>query len=133
MRLEEVFSLIDIIEENCYIGDNENAMNAISNLINEFEGTWSDNTEFVFALNLIAKALEKKDYSLVADYLEFALKPVLSGNSIPECLYDIDYGDIPMADEQLYYSVSCTDELVLYGKKDDGQAVRFNSRISPEH
>lgn len=133
MRLEEVFSLIDIIEENCYVGDNENAMNAISNLINEFEGTWMDNTEFVFALNLIAKALEKKDYSLVADYLEFALKPVLSGSSIPECLYDTDYGDIPMADEQLYYSASCTDELVLYGKKDDGQAVRFNSRISPEH
>lgn len=130
---EEIIELINQIETNCYLGDNEEALIKVSSLIDALEVNLVENSRFLSTLNAILSALEKKDYILVADYLEYLLKPILLENSVIEIYYDNCVEDIPNIDSDIYYLRSNTSELVLCVKSENGNIVRFNSLFSPEH
>lgn len=133
MILKSMIELIDEIETNCYLGDNEEALIKVSKLIDELEMNHVEDTRFLSILNIVLLALEKKDYILVADYLEYLLKPILLENKVLEINADSSFEDIPNIDCDIFYLCSNTNELVLCVKSEDGHVVRFNSPFSPEH
>ena len=133
MGLEEIIKKIDETEKSCYLGNNEVAIPKIMDIINFFDKEYNDIPDILVALQLLYTALEKKDYILVADYLEFAIKNVLLGNTIPACILDSNLVESPIIDEDLFYLLTCSEELTLCVKCDNGQVLRLNSCISPIH
>ena len=133
MDFDSVISLVDDIEKLCYLGDNENVLGKTVELINGLENIEITNQSFLSVVNLLSLALEKKDYILLADYLEFGLKPALLNHDVPKWIYDLKTVTIPDIAEDVFYLTSCTDELVLCARREDGEIVKFNSSVSPAH
>ena len=133
MELEGIITLINEVEKNCYLGNNDEAIKKTGQLLSLLDSRLNESADYIYALKLLSFALEKKDYILAADYLEYAIKPVLMGESIPGCLQDNSIGEIPVVEDDIYYLMSCTDEPAICVKGNNGNFVRLNSCVSPEH
>lgn len=130
---DDLIRRIEEIERQCYTDRREEALQNIQLFLDDLVILKIDNNEYLTVLNLMLSSLERKDFVLFADYLEYGIKATLLNYSIPNCILDDEIGLIPSIDEKYFYIPTCTDELSLCVKKEDKNIIRLNSSVSPMH
>ena len=131
MKNREITDHIKEAEQLCYIGKDEEAILKIYNVIEEIASS-NMQESIVTVLNLLVSSVEKKDFVLAADYLEYGIKPYLLGEEIPDTIIYGDLINIPFVSDKVFYLSTCTEELSLC-INNTTEIIRLNSAVSPEH
>jgi hypothetical protein len=131
MKNLEIIDHIIEAENLCYNGKNEEALFKINTVIEEI-ASGNMQESIVTVLNLLVSAVEKKDFVLAADYMEYGVKPYLLGEEIPDTIIYGDLINIPFVSDEVFYLSTCTDELAIC-INNTTEVIRMNSAVSPEH
>ncbi len=127
----ELLKTVEKIEEDCYSGRYKEALDEVSGFIDEISEKAEKNKDLLPVLKTMMLSMENDDSIMIGDCLEYGIKPIIKGQSIPRDIFDYDLNQLPDVGEDIFYYASFTDEPVLCVKNSDGKIIRLNSLFSP--
>lgn len=131
MKINDIIEHIIDAEKSCYLRKDEEVLNKINTVIEEIVlGNMQEG--MLPILNMLVSSVEKKDYVLAADYLEYGIKPYLLGEDILRPILSENLINIPFVSDEVFYLSTYTEELSICFNNTK-EIMRMNSTVSPEH
>ncbi len=127
----ELINLIDNIENACYSDKFSESVEEFNVFIELLSNVVAEHPDLIPVLKAIMISMEKTDYILMGDCLEYGVKPVLKGHRLADDIFDDQLGKLPDIGDDIYYYASYSEEPVLCVRDENGEVIRLNSLFSP--
>lgn len=127
----EMLKMIEKIEKDCYSGRYKEALDEVSEFIDDISEVATQNKDLIPILKTMMMSMENDDSIMIGDCLEYGIKPLIKGQSISTDIFNYNLNQLPDVGEKIYYYASFTDEPVLCVSNSNGKTVRLNSLFSP--
>ena len=131
--LVELIDLLNKIENACYSEKYSDVLEDVNGFIEIVSELYLKNPKLLPVLKCMMNAMEKDDYILIGDCLEYGVKPILYKQNFLDSVFNDSLYNIPDIMEDIFYYASYSDEPVLCVKNDRGNTIRLNSLFSPIH
>ena len=99
----ELINLIDNIENACYSDKFSESVEEFNVFIELLSNVVAEHPDLIPVLKAIMISMEKTDYILMGDCLEYGVKPVIKGHRLADDIFDDQLGKLPDIGDDIYY------------------------------